>query len=85
VVAKPRPLLIERDHEPAGLLQLLQDALAIITSCQQIGQRTAHALQHRGPQQQTPDLLRLALEHLGERVLGDRPLAASEIDSDLLE
>jgi hypothetical protein len=35
--------------------------------------------EHRGPQRQPPDLLRLPLQHLSQQVLGDRALAAGEL------
>ena len=78
VVAKPRSLRVQRHHERARVLQLAQDPLRPRAPGQPVGQRTAHPLQYRGPQQQPADLLRLALEHLGQQVLGHRALTARE-------
>jgi hypothetical protein len=79
VIAEPGPPRIQRDHERACLLQLLQDPLPARAPGQQVGQLAVHPLQHRGPQQQPPDRLALPVEHLGQQVLRHRPLAAGEL------
>ena len=79
VVAEPGPPRIQRDHERARLLELLQDPLPARAPGQQVGQLAVHPLQHRGPQQQPPDRLALPVEHLGQQVFRHRPLAAGEL------
>jgi hypothetical protein len=66
VVAEPGPARIQRDHERAGLLQLLQDPFPACLPTQDVGQRAADLLKHRGPQQELPNLLRLPLQHLSQ-------------------
>ena len=79
VVAEPRPPRIQRGHERVGLLELLQDPLPARAPGQQVSQFAVHLFQHRGPQQQPPDRLGLAIEHLGQQVLRHRALAAGEL------
>ena len=79
VVAEPGPGRVQRHDERVRLLQILQDPLAARPSRQRVGQRAGHPLQHAGPQQQPPHLLALPLQHLGQQVLGHRPLAAGEL------
>ena len=79
MVAEPGPPRVQRDHERACLLELLQDPLPARALGQQVGQFAVHPLQHRGPQQQPPDRLGLPLQHLGQQVLRDRALAAGEL------
>ena len=62
----------------------LQDPLGARAAGEDVGQRAAHPLEHRGAQQQIADLLGLALQHLGEQVAGDRPLAAGELGDEAL-
>ena len=79
VVAEPGPPRIQRGHERVGLLELLQQPLPARPSGEQVGQFAVHPVEHRGPQQQPPDLLRLPVEHLGQQVLRHRPLAAGKL------
>ena len=79
VVAEPRPPDIQRGHERAGVLELLQHSLGSRAAGQEVGQRAADALQHGRTQQEIADLGRLALEHLGQQVPRDRALAAGEL------
>ena len=79
VVAEPGPPRIQRGHERAGLLQLLQHPLPARAPGQQVGQLAVDPVQHRGPQQQPPDRLALPLQHLGQQVLRHRALAAGEL------
>ena len=46
---------------------------------QQIRQLAVDAVEQRGTQKQVLDLGRLALQHFGEQVLGNRPAAAGEL------
>ena len=79
MVAEPGPPRIQGDHERAGLLQLLQHPLPAAAPGQQVGQLAADPLGHRGAQQQPPDLLALPFQHLGQQVVGHRPLAAGKL------
>ncbi len=79
VIAKPRAPHIERGDERVGVLELLQDPLRSRSARQMVGQRAAHAIQQRGPQQQLAHRLGLALQHLRDQVVGHGPLAAREL------
>ena len=79
VIPKPGSARAQRDHERPRLLQLLQDPLPVGASRQQIGQLAADPLQYRGPQQQPPNRFGLPIQHLGQQVLGHRPLGAGEL------
>ena len=61
VVAEPGPPRIQRDHERAGLLQVLQHPLPAAAPGQQVGQLAADPLGHRGAQQQPPAPPRFAV------------------------
>jgi hypothetical protein len=79
MVAEPRPAPVQRDHERAGLLQILQDPFPATGPGQQVGEVAIDPLQEGSPQQQPPHLLALPVQHLGQQVLGYRPLAAGEL------
>ena len=79
VVAKPGAARVDRAHEGVGLLELLQDPLRTRGTGEEVGQRPAHPVEDRGPQQKLADLRRLALEHLRHQVAADVPLAAGEL------
>ena len=80
VVAKPASLRIHRDHERARVLEPGQNPVGTRASRQPVSERSADPLQQRGSQQQLPHFRRLALEHLGQQVLGHRALTAREAD-----
>jgi hypothetical protein len=42
-----------------------------------------HPFEHRRPQEQSPHLLRLAVQHLRDQLLGNRELAAGELGEPL--
>ena len=84
VVSEPRPRRIDRDHEGVRLLEVEQQPLRPGGPDQAVGERPAHPLDDRGPQQERPDRVGLALQHLGQQVVGDRPLAAGELPDELL-
>ena len=79
VVAKPRPLRVQRHHKRVGVLELQQDPLRAQAAGQQIGQLAVDTIKQGGTQQQLLDIVGLALQHLGEQVLGDRAVAAGEL------
>ena len=78
VVAEPGAGGVHRDDERVGLLQVLQHPLAAGGSGEQVGQLSVDLLQHAGPQQQPAHRRGLPLQHLGQQVVGHRPLAAGE-------
>ena len=78
VVAEPRPPRVQRHHERVRLFQVLQDSLPAPVSGQQVGQFPVDPLQDGGAQQQPPHRFGLPVQHLGQQVLGHRPLTAGE-------
>ena len=84
MVAEPRPLPVQRGHERAGLLQILQDPFPARAARQHVRQRAAHPLQHRGAQQQQPHLLALPVQHLGQQEFGYGPVGAGKLRGKLL-
>ena len=78
VVAEPGPGRVQRDHERARLLQLLQNPSSAGATAQQVGELAVDPLENRCTQQQPANLPRLALQHLGQQILGHRPLTARE-------
>ncbi len=79
VVAEGRALRVDRRHECAGLLELVEDARAAGVAGQPVGQRPGDLLQDRSAQQQSSHFRRLAVEDLREQVLGNRALTAREV------
>ena len=79
VVAKPRALGVERDHKRVRVLELQQDPLRARAAGQQVGQLTVDAIEQGGAQEQLLDVVGLAVQHLGEQVLGDGAVAAGEL------
>jgi hypothetical protein len=84
MVAEPRPLGVERDDERVRFLERVQDPLRAGRFEEGVGQRTVHPLEDRRAQQQSPHLVRLALEHLGQQVIGHGVLAAGELGDEAL-
>ena len=62
----------------------MQDARAVGAAGQRVGERTADTFQDARSQQEPPDLGRLALEDLGDEVVGDGALAAGELADESL-
>jgi hypothetical protein len=56
VVAPPAALLVQRDQEQAGTLHPLQHLLAVGPAGDGVAQPAAQPLQHRGLQQEGPQL-----------------------------
>jgi hypothetical protein len=79
VIAEPGLRRVQRHHERARLLQILQHPLPARPSGQQVGQLAVDPVQHAGAQQQPPHLLGLPVQHLGQQVLRHRPLGAGEL------
>ena len=84
VVAKPRPPGVERGDERVRVLELLQDPLRARAAGEDVGQRPADPLEHRGAQQQLAHLRRLALQHLRQQIARHGALAAGELGDEPL-
>ncbi len=84
VVAKPRPLGVERDHKRVRILEFQQNAFRAGPAGQQIGQFAVYPVEQGGAQQQILDIVGLAVQHLGDQVLGDRAVAAGELSDETL-
>ena len=78
VVAKPCPIGVDRHHECVRRFELEKESLGPVRSEQAIRQRAIDSVEDRGPQEQGLNGRRLALQDLGEQVVGDGPLAARE-------
>jgi hypothetical protein len=83
MIAEPGPPGVQRGHERVGRLQILQGPLPAAVAGQQVGQLSVDPRQDRRSQQQPPYLLVLPVQHLGQQVFGDRPLAAGELRREL--
>ena len=79
MITEPRSCRIERGDEGVLLFELLEDRLRTGAGGERVGEGTADAVKDRRAQEQFAHLGRLALEHLGEEVAGDRPLASGEL------
>ena len=80
VIAEPRPLprpAPPRTRSPAS--RSCKHPLPAAASGQQVGELAVDPLQHAGAQQQPPHRLGLPVQHLGQQVLGHRPLGAGEL------
>jgi hypothetical protein len=84
VKAKPRATDVERRHERAAVVELLQDPLRARAARQRVRQRAADPLEHGRPQQQIAHLRRLALQDLGSQISRDGALAARELAHETL-
>ena len=84
VVAKPGALGVERDDERVRVFELQQDPFRARAAGQQIGQLPVDPVEQGGAQQQILDVGGLALQHLGDQVLGDRAVAAGELGDEPL-
>ena len=78
VVAIPLAAVVERDQEQVAALQRLQHGLAAVLAGDGIAQRAAQPVQDGGLQQEVPDLVGLALQHLLDQVVDDVAVVAGE-------
>ena len=78
VIAPPAAQLIQRDQEQPRPFRLLEQRLAASAAGDRVAQRAAEPVQHRGLQQERPQLLVLPLEHLLGQVVQDVAVAAGE-------
>ena len=78
VIAPPAAQLIQRDEEQARPFRRLEQRLAALAAGDGVAQRAAEPVQHRGLEQERPQLLVLPVEHLFGQVVKDVPVAAGE-------
>ena len=78
VIPEPGPGRIERYDKRVGVFEVQQDPSGPRVTGQQVRQFAVDAVEQGRTQKQLLDLGRLALQHLGEQVLGNRPAAAGE-------
>ena len=55
VVPEPAALVVQRDHEQVGAVNLADQLRAVGPSGERVAQRRAHAVEHRGHQQELAD------------------------------
>ncbi len=79
VVAEPRPLGVQRFDERVRIFEAQQDPFRARPAGQQVCQFPVDPVEQGGAQQQILDVGRLAVQHLGEQVLGDHAVAAGEL------
>ena len=84
MVTEPPSLGVKRDDECVRPLKSVQDSLRAGGAGEDVRQCSVHPLEDRGAQQQPPYVVGMALEHLGEQVVGDRTLAARELGDEPL-
>jgi hypothetical protein len=84
VVAEPGTLGVERYDKRVRVFQRQQDPFRARAAGQQISQFTVDAIEHRGAQQQILDVIGLALQHLGDQILGHRTVAPGELGDETL-
>ena len=70
---------VERHDERVRVFEVQQDPFRARAAGQQIRQLTVDAIEQAGTQQQILDVVGLAVQHLGDQVLGDRAVAAGEL------
>ena len=79
VIAVPGALTIERGHEHAVALELLQRERAAARAGEGVGELAGHAVDDARAQQQLAQLRRPAGQHLAHQVVGDRAVVAREV------
>src|SRR5437879_3264378 len=78
VVAIPVPLSVEGDDEEVVLLNVLQQALAVILVADGVAELCGEAGKHGGMQQKRLDLLRLLSQHFIHEKIRDVAIAATQ-------
>ena len=76
VVAIPAPLLVERRHEQVGAFQPHQDRGAVAAPGDRVAERAGQLAQDRGPQEEEPVFLGLAVQDLVDEVVHDVAMGA---------
>ena len=78
VVAVPLAAVVERDQEQVPSIQRLEHGLAAVPAGNGIAERAAQPVQDGGLQQEVPDVIGLALQHLLDQVVDDVPVIPRE-------
>jgi hypothetical protein len=78
VVAVPKPLIVQRNHEQVGVLEALQRRLPIGAAGDSVAQGPAHTPEYGGFKQKGPDLFGLSMEHLFDQVVQHVAVTAGE-------
>ena len=78
VIPEPPVLVVQRDQEQVGAVDLADQPGAVGPSGERVAQRRAHAVEDRGRQQEVADLGGLSGQHLLAEVVDDVPACASE-------
>ncbi len=78
VVAVPGAVIVERDDEEVGPLELLERRSTARPTGDGIAERPGERLQDRGLEQEAADVVALAFEHLPDQVVEDEAIVAGE-------
>jgi hypothetical protein len=84
VIAKPRPLGVQRHDKRVRVFEVQQDPFRTSAPGQQVRQLAVDPIEQRGSQQQLPDLIWLAFQHFSDQVLGDRAAVSGELRDETL-
>src|ERR1019366_4078897 len=79
VIPEPRPGRIEGYDKRIGVFEIEEDAFGAGVTSQQIRQLAVDPVEQGSAQKKLLDPGRLAFQHFGEQVLGDRTAAAGEL------
>ena len=79
VVAEPGALGVQRFDERVRVLEFQKDPFRARAAGQQVCQLAVDPVEQGGTQEQILDVGRLAFQHLGDQILGDRAVAAGEL------
>ena len=78
VVAVALALVVERDDEGVGTREVLKRTSRVRCAEHCIAQGRCHVFEDRRPEQELLEMVRLALEHLFQEVVGDLLLIAGQ-------
>ena len=78
VIPEPPVLVVQRDQEQVGAVDLADQPGAVGPTGERVAQRRAHAVEDRGRQQEVADLGGLSGQHLLAEVVDDVPVRAGE-------
>ena len=79
VVAEPLAVAVHAEDEPVGALERGERVRAVAFAGERVGEAAAHAVDERRAQQERAQPRRLAIEHLGDEVVGDHAIVAGEL------
>ena len=81
VVAIPLAVIVERDDEGIGTREVLKRSSRVVYAEHCIAQGRRHVIEDRRPEQETLEMVRLAVQHLFHEVVGDLLLIAGQTGS----